>query len=92
MGRLKFAVKDFRSDSQPATIDSLAGQKDANSPVKKAPQPKPTSHRSSSQHNLAPKVDDDDSDEIAEEEMVEIECGIANADDQIQCKVCWSDD
>jgi hypothetical protein len=34
----------------------------------------------------------EDIDDFAEEEEVEIECGIADASDSIQCKICWSDE
>jgi len=34
----------------------------------------------------------EDIDDFAEEEEVEIECGIADVSDSIQCKICWSDD
>ena len=67
MGRLKFSVKDYRSDSHPAYFDI-----DDSSPVKKSA--------------------DYAADEVfAEEEEVEIECGVADSKD-IQCKVCWGDD
>jgi len=68
MGRLKFAVKDYRSDSIAATIDG-----ESSSPVKRRPEQRP--------------CEDED---FAEEEIVEIECGIA--DGQVQCKVCWCDE
>lgn len=69
MGRLKFSVKDFRTDSHIAHFDNEDG-----SPVK-------GSHRL----ELA------DDEEFAEEEEVEIECGIADSS-EIQCKVCWGDE
>lgn len=96
MGRLKFTVKDFRSDSHPALIDSQNGQKDMASPIKKTTNPNVFSTTRLGAANTKPVVKnseiDEDEDEIAEEEMVEIECGIASADDAIQCKVCWSDE
>lgn len=69
MGRLKFSVKDYRSDSHAANMDG-----DDGSPVKK---------------QAVGRVDEQD---FAEEEIVEIECGTADAADAIQCKVCWSDE
>lgn len=60
MGRLKFLVKDFRSDKIPANMD----QKIENSPVKK-------------------QARCEDIDDFAEEEEVEIECGIADASHSI---------
>ncbi len=60
MGRLKFLVKDFRSDKTSANMD----QKFENSPVKK-------------------QARCEDIDDFAEEEEVEIECGIADASDSI---------
>ena len=59
MGRLKFLVKDFRSDKTQANIDA----KNDSSPVKRSARC-------------------DDIDDFAEEEEVEIECGIvADASD-----------
>jgi predicted dinucleotide-utilizing enzyme len=69
MGRLKFLVKDFRSDKTSANMD----QKNEASPIKKSARC-------------------EDIDDFAEEEEVEIECGIADASDSIQCKICWSDE
>lgn len=60
MGRLKFLVKDFRSDKTSANIDA----KNDASPVKK-------------------QARCEDIDDFAEEEEVEIECGIADVSDQI---------
>lgn len=57
MGRLKFLVKDYRSESIAANIDS----DNHYSPVKKAP-----------------RMQDADDEEFAQEEEVEIECGIAD--------------
>jgi len=65
MGRLKFTVKDFRSDSVPANLDG-----DSGSPVKR-------------HQNVAASKRGGEEDEIGEEEMVEIDCGIADKDDQI---------
>jgi len=69
MGRLKFSVKDFRTDSHSAEFDNGGG-----SPVK-------GSH----------KLELADDEEFAEEEEVEIECGVADSS-EIQCKVCWGDE
>lgn len=70
MGRLKFLVKDYRSDFIAANVDS-----NNDSPVKK-----PTCRQA---------CDDED---FAEEEEVEIECGIADKSQQIQCKICWDNE
>ena len=74
MGRLKFLVKDFRSESIAANIDS----DNHYSPVKK-------------QARQQMEVLEDD-EEFAQEEEVEIECGIADNSQQIQCKICWGDE
>jgi hypothetical protein len=69
MGRLKFLVKDFRSDKVSANIDL----KNESSPIKRSARC-------------------EDIDDFAEEEEVEIECGIADKSESIQCKICWSDE
>jgi len=69
MGRLKFLVKDFRSEKVNANFDA----KNESSPVKKS-------------------IRCEDIDDVGEEEEVEIECGIADDSQSIQCKICWCDD
>jgi len=75
MGRLKFLVKDFRSQFESANIDSEHGC----SPCKKGLRQQADIHN-------------DVADEFAAEEEVEIECGIADDSQQIQCKICWCDE
>ena len=97
MGRLKFAIKDFRTDSHPANSDlKRQGMIERSaSPIK--------------QRNRRPDVDDDDGgdkmgdgldidsdNEFAEEEAVEIDCGVVGSHmadgSEIQCKVCWGNE
>lgn len=93
LGRLKFAVKDFRTDDVPANMDLRTGNcRNEDSPVKSSLQ-KYIKSNNSFEGSKAGREDDSD-DELQEEEAVEIDCGVVNANTsggvEIQCKVCWS--
>jgi len=81
LGRLKFAIKDFRTRTAQANIDNKEGA--GSSPIK---QP----YRSNVDESVN-EVDPDSENEFAEEEEVEIDCGfVKNAEEEnIQCKICW---
>ena len=62
---MKFSVKDFRTDSMPANCD-LKKQ----GMIERSASPIKQRHKQ--------MKDDDDSDEFAEEEAVEIDCGVVS--------------
>lgn len=80
LGRLKFSVKDFRTEKQPANLDlKRSGIIDRSaSPVKQ-------------RFKESARGDEDSEEEFHQEEAVEIDCGVVDASEpEIQCKVCWS--
>ena len=82
VGRLKFAIKDFRTAVQPANADLKRADTDKNiSPIRKC--------------NYSP-IDEDSENDFQEEEAVEIDCGVVDptkeGEEAIQCKVCWSNE
>ena len=85
MGRIKFKVKDFRTDSVGANCDSPNHRGDSISPTK------------SDKKGALNQSYHDDYDQIGDEEFseeaVEIDCGVVDASqNDVQCKVCWSND
>ena len=81
LGRIKFKVKDFRTDSVMANLDNH--RKASCSPVK-----------SPSKHGQT--IQDDDywvgGDDFSEE-AIEIDCGVVDVSQtEIQCKVCWTNE
>jgi hypothetical protein len=78
LGRLKFCVKDYRTETHPSAVDGRAGMKDL-SPVKSAP--------------MWGGRCGDGEDDFAEEEAVEIDCGVVDMEDGgTLCKICWGTD
>ena len=100
LGRLKFQVKDFRSDKQPANCDlKRRGVIDRSaSPVKQrfTQNTAPAMDCQSAACNAnSHRADEEDSDnEFNAEEAVEIDCGVVDtsAGSDVQCKVCWSNE
>ena len=81
LGRLKFCVKDFRTDIQPANCDlKRRGMLERSaSPRKRFYK----NRRFSDESREEEEFSDDDSDELNAEEVVEIDCGVINSDEQL---------
>lgn len=82
LGRIKFKVKDFRTDTVMANLDN--GRKASCSPVKGS-------------YKVPQTIQQDDEYWIGgddfSEEAIEIDCGVVDAtQSDIQCKVCWSNE
>ena len=82
---MKFSVKDFRTDKQPANCDlKRRGVIDRSaSPVKQR-------YRTNQESGDA--LDADSENEFNAEEAIEIDCGVVESVEgsEVQCKVCWS--
>eukprot|EP00347_Sterkiella_histriomuscorum_P023628 403333938 len=96
LGRIKFKVKDFRTDNLQANLDiQNQNKRQSQSPVKQSSIKK--ANLGSSSNNINQQLGQDDDywvggDDFSEE-AIEIDCGVVDStQSDIICKVCWGNE